>query len=149
MRKRYILAAVAAVAGCQTGPTPIVFKPGVDLSSTLSAVDQCKIDSFKEIPQSLATDVHPGYSNPGTIQCNTFGTIITCNRIGAIDIPATTTTFDVNAALRDRYITRCLEGKGFTVKADGRACATESETKKALADRAAGQFPQCAVKLGP
>ncbi|RWN94736.1 hypothetical protein [Mesorhizobium sp.] len=139
----------AVIAGCQTGPAPIIFKPGVDLNSTVVALDQCKIDSFKEIPQSLATDVRPGYNNPGTIQCNTYGTMVTCNRIGAVNIPASSTTYDVNGELRDRYIVRCLQSNGFTVKMDGRACVTEAETKKALADRAAGQFPQCAVKAGP
>lgn len=147
MRKRFIMAAVAVVAGCQTS-APIIFKPGVDLNSTVAAVDQCKIDSFKEIPQSLATDVNPGYNNPGTLQCNTYGTVVTCNRIGAVNIPASSTTYDVNGELRDRYVVRCLQSKGFTVKMDGHSCATDAETKKALADRAAGQMPQCAVRYG-
>ncbi|MBZ9683126.1 hypothetical protein LB531_20930 [Mesorhizobium sp. CO1-1-2] len=145
MRKRFALAALAVVAGCQTGPVPIIYKPGADLNSTLAATDQCKIDSFKEIPQSIATDYHPGYSNPGTVQCNTYGTMTTCNRVGAVDIPASSNTYDVNASLRDRYIQRCLEGKGFGVKMDGRACSTRAEADRALADRAAGQFPKCAV----
>ncbi|MER8938734.1 hypothetical protein NKH82_04405 [Mesorhizobium sp. M0915] len=146
MRKRLILAALAALSGCQTGPVPIVFKPGVDVGSTVAAMDQCKINSFREIPQSLATDVNPGYNNPGTIQCNTYGTMTTCNRVGAINIPASSTTYDVNGELRDRYIQRCLQGQGFTVKSDGRACSSESETRQALADRANGIFPKCAVR---
>ncbi|TIM13649.1 MAG: hypothetical protein E5Y67_16235 [Mesorhizobium sp.] len=144
MHKRYALV-VLAVAGCQSTPAYVVFKPGVDLNSTQTATDQCKINSFREIPQSLATDVNPGYNNPGTIQCNTYGTMTTCNRVGAINIPASSTTYDVNSELRDRYIVRCLEGKGFGVKL-ARACASKSEVTKALADRAAGQFPTCAVR---
>ena len=31
MRKRFILAAVAAVAGCQTSSHAIIFKPGVNM----------------------------------------------------------------------------------------------------------------------
>ncbi|WJI80807.1 MULTISPECIES: hypothetical protein [unclassified Mesorhizobium] len=145
MRKRYLLAALA-ITGCQSAPAYIVYKPGVDLNTTQAAKDQCKIDSFKEIPQSLATDVNPGYSNPGTIQCNTYGTMTTCNRVGAVNIPASSTTYDVNDGLRDRYITRCLEAKGFGVKL-ARSCASKAEEDKALADRAAGQFPECAVSL--
>lgn len=70
------------------------------------------------------------------------------NRIGAVNIPASSTTYDVNGELRDRYVVRCLQSKDFTVKMDGHACATDAETKKALADRAAGQMPQCAVRYG-
>ncbi|GLS39743.1 hypothetical protein GCM10010869_53400 [Mesorhizobium tianshanense] len=145
MRKPFLLA-VVILAGCQTGPTPIVFKPGVDLRSTVAAVDQCKIASFRDIPQSIATDYHPGYSNPGTVQCNTYGTVVSCNTIGAVNIPGSTTTYDVNQGLRDRYIVRCLEAKGFGVKFDGRACATQSEVNQAMKDRANGQFPKCAVR---
>ncbi|MET3521477.1 hypothetical protein [Mesorhizobium abyssinicae] len=145
MRNRMLLAAMAAIAGCQSGPTAIIYKPGVDLSSTVAAVDQCKIASFREIPQSIATEYHPGYNNPGTVQCNTIGTIVSCNTIGAVNIPGSTSTYDVNQGLRDRYITRCLEAKGFGVKMDGRACSTQAEANKAMADRAAGQFPKCAV----
>ncbi|RWH34440.1 MAG: hypothetical protein EOQ80_33110 [Mesorhizobium sp.] len=130
----------------QSGQPRIVFDPTRHASG--STTPPIKIDSFKEIPQSLATDVRPGYNNPGTIQCNTYGTIVTCNRIGAVNIPASSTTYDVNGELRDRYVVRCLQSKGFTVKMDGRACATEAETKRALADREAGQFPQCAVRAG-
>jgi hypothetical protein len=68
MRKHFLLASAVMIAGCQTAPTPIIFKPGVDLNQTVAAVDQCKIDSFKEIPQSMATDIDPGYSSPGTEQ---------------------------------------------------------------------------------
>ncbi len=42
---------------------------------------------------------------------------------------------------------RCLESKGFGVKL-AKTCSTKSEEAKALADRAAGQFPTCAVATG-
>jgi hypothetical protein len=148
MRKRIVFVAAAVIAGCQSGPQFVVYKPGVNIPSTVTAVDQCRIASFKEIPQSLATDINPGYNNPGTIQCNTFGTVVTCNRIGAINIPPSSTTYDVNADLRIRYIARCLEAKGFAVKTDGRACASATEDKQAMADRATGRFPKCAVESG-
>ncbi|RUV92414.1 MULTISPECIES: hypothetical protein [unclassified Mesorhizobium] len=148
MRNRLLLAALAAIAGCQSDPAAIVYKPGVDLNSTVAAIDQCKIASFKDIPQSIATDYHPGYSNPGTVQCNTIGTVVSCNTIGAVNIPGSTTTYDVNQGLRDRYVTRCLEAKGFGVKADGRLCATQSEIAQAMKDRANGQFPKCAIRAG-
>jgi hypothetical protein len=146
MRKKVLFATVALLAGCQSGPSAIVFKPGVDLGTTQAAVDQCKIASFKEIPQSIATDYHPGYSNPGTVQCNGYGGVVSCQTIGAVNIPGSTTTYDVNEGLRDRYINRCLQSKGFQVKLDGRACFGQSEVKQALADRAAGIFPKCSIR---
>jgi hypothetical protein len=32
-----------------------------------------------------------------------------------VNIPASSTSYDVNSDLRDRYITNCLERRGFTV----------------------------------
>lgn len=115
------------------------------MGSTVAAIDECKIQSFKEIPQTIGTDVNPGYNNPGTLQCSTASHATSCYRVGAVNIPATTTTYDVNQELRDRYVTRCLEVSGFKVKLDGRICATQAETEKALVDRAEGRFPQCAI----
>lgn len=63
MPKRYAFV-VLAVAGRQSTPAYVVFKPGVDLNSTQTATDQCKINSFREIPQSLATDVNPATTIP-------------------------------------------------------------------------------------
>jgi hypothetical protein len=92
----------------------------------------------------LTTDIIPGYNNPGTVQCNTSGNVVTCNRIGAVNIPASSTTYDFNEGLRDRYMTRCLEVQGFGVKL-AKICPTKAEETKALVDRAAGQFPTCAI----
>lgn len=122
--------------------------PGVDLNSTQTATDQCKINSFRDIPRSLATDVNPGYNNPGTIQMQHvwhYDDLQPSRSHKHLNIPASSTTYDVNSELRDRYTVRCLEGQGFGVTL-ARACASKSEVTKALADRAAGQFPTCAVR---
>lgn len=148
MRKRFILAAVAAVAGCQTSSHAIIFKPGVNMPATVAAVDQCKIASFKEIPQSMATHVDPGVHTEGTMYCHTIGQLTTCNEIGGVNIPASSTTYDVNQDIRDRYVVRCLQAKGFTVEMNGRPCMSEPEEKQAYADRAAGRFPKCSVRAG-
>lgn len=74
MRKRYILAAFAVVAGCQTGPMPSAFKPGSTWSQRQADFDECKISSLSKIPQAMATQVSPGVHTPGTVTCNTYGT---------------------------------------------------------------------------
>lgn len=139
--------AVLLLTGCQAGPTYVVFKPGVSLDQTSAAIDQCRIQSLREIPQALATDVSGGVYSPGSLQCTTYGNSTSCNRVGAIDIPASSSTYDVNQDLRDRYVKRCVEAKGFSIT-PSRACLGDSEKRKAIADRKAGIRPSCAVPIG-
>lgn len=104
------------VGACATaGPAKMVYKAGSVRSERQLAVDECRIASFQQIPQNIATQVNPGYSNPGSISCNTIGGYTNCNRVGAINIPATAVNYDVNGELRARYIDRCLAEKGFAV----------------------------------
>lgn len=124
----------------------IVFKPGVSLADSVAASDQCRIASLREIPQAMATQVSGGYYNPGTVQCNTIGYSTFCNRVGSVNVPPSSTTYDANQDLRDRYITRCLQAKGFSVT-PSRPCARGSETDKALQDRQNGIKPSCAVRI--
>lgn len=146
MRKYIAFAVSLFVAGCSSEPVMVVFKPGVSLDQSVAATDECRIASFREIPQAMATQVSGGYYNPGTVQCNTIGKSTFCNRVGAVNIPASSSTYDANGALRDRYITRCLQAKGFTVK-QSRPCAGGAETDKALRDRQNGVMPSCAVRI--
>lgn len=133
MRRRFIVAAVAAllaglsVAACTTANQQVryVAKPGVNLAGTQAALDQCRIASFKEIPQTMATDVQPGVSIPGRINCNTIGSLTTCTQAGGLDIPATAQTYDVNGPLRDRFMES--------------ACATQASRSPCC--RSAGRTP--------
>lgn len=70
MRKRYILAAFAVVAGCQTGPMPSAFKPGSTWSQRQADFDECKISSLSKIPQAMATQVSPGVHTPHSRYCD-------------------------------------------------------------------------------
>jgi hypothetical protein len=146
MRKTVLAFAALALLGCQTEPATIVFKPGASLAATTLAVDQCRIASLREIPQALATNVSGGVHHPGTTQCSTVNGFTTCNQIGAVNIPASSSTYDVNGDLRDRYIKRCLASKGFSVSA-GPPCAGGAQTRQALADREAGKRPSCTVRI--
>lgn len=143
MLKLYSILSLLAVAGCtSTQPSKFIWKPGVSAAGKQSALDQCRIASFKEIPQTVVSETRGGYYNPGTLQCNTIGGMTSCHRVGAVSIPPTTDTYDINAGLRGRFIDRCLVGKGFTVTVLP-ACKSEADTKAATATAAQGGIPKC------
>lgn len=116
MHMRYFALALAGcfLASCQTGPVIIPFKAGTLRAERLRDIDACKIASFKEIPQTIATQINPGYSSAPTIHCSNIGGVATCNTFGGINIPPSSYNYDVNEGLRDRYIERCLQGKGYS-----------------------------------
>ncbi|MER8882589.1 hypothetical protein [Mesorhizobium sp. M0816] len=148
MTKRKTLAlavsAVCLTACTSTQPAKFLYKPGVTIAGKQAAVDECRIASFRDIPQTMATDVKPGFNSPGTLQCNTFGGTTTCNRIGAINIPASANTYDVNAGLRDRFIEQCLQQNGFTITSIP-LCKTTAEKSKAAEVISQGGIPTCAT----
>lgn len=115
MKRVAVLSALALISGCVSGPADLVHKTGSSLAQRQLAADQCRIESLRQVPQALVTETDPGYYNPGTIQCNTFGNMTSCNRVGAVNIPASSSTYDVNQSLRDRTIARCLASKGFDI----------------------------------
>jgi hypothetical protein len=132
MRKRFILATVAVVAGCQTGPMPSAFKPGSTFSQRQFDYDQCKIASLKEIPQAMATQINPGVHTPGTVTCNTIGSSTYCNEMGGLNIPATASTYDVNEGLRGRYISSCMMRKGYSIIVRPACASAEARQKAAI-----------------
>lgn len=133
MRKAIVMLAAAALAGCVTdgGPRTTIYKAGSTKSQRQADYDACKIQSFKSIPQTMATEVTPGYSSPGTAICNTYGTMTTCNTVGGFDVPATASSYDVNASLRGRFINSCLRAKGYVFYTKP-ACKTEAERQEAI-----------------
>ncbi|HEV2898831.1 MAG TPA: hypothetical protein VGX71_13545 [Pseudaminobacter sp.] len=119
-----------AIAGCQTGPTLVTFKPGTTHPERQFAFDQCKIESLQVIPQAMATQTSGGYYNPGTVQCSTIGNYTSCNRVGAVNIPATSSTHDQNQQLRDRFLSRCLASRGYQLL-ERPICQSEAERQQA------------------
>lgn len=133
------------VAACQSsGPIQYLHKPGVGLAGKQAALDQCKIASFREVPQTLATETTGGYYNPGTVQCSSVNGLTTCNTVGAVNIPATSSTYDTNAALRGRYINRCLRAKGFSITVL-QPCQGDAAKKAARLAEAEGRIPACSL----
>ena len=104
---------VNILTACASDPIGVVYKQGTLLSERQAAMDACKIASFKEIPQNVVTSIDPGYSSPGSVNCTTIGYTTTCNRIGAIDIPASSSQRDVNEDMRIRYVVACLRRQGY------------------------------------
>lgn len=115
MKKIAVVGALALVSGCVSGPVNVVHKTGSTFSQRQLAADECRIEGLRQVPQSMVTETSPGYYNPGTIQCNTFGNTTSCNRVGAVNIAATSSTYDVNQSLRDRTVARCLAAKGYDI----------------------------------
>ena len=110
-----LLTLAVFVSGCTEGPVLIVHQTGSTAAQRSAAIDHCEIASFRNIPQTMATHIDPGYSSPGSMQCNTIGNSTYCNRVGGINIPATAITYDVNQGLRNRYVSRCLNNRGYSI----------------------------------
>jgi hypothetical protein len=135
MRGGYFIPALACIllVSCQTGPVTVPFKAGITYSDMERDIDMCRISSFKEIPQSIATQISPGYSNPGFVHCTGSGAFITCNNYGGVNIPPSSYNYDVNQGLRDRYVGRCLQSKGYIMIQ--KPICTAEQTKKPELDR--------------
>ena len=113
----------------------MIHQTGSRLSDRAKAHDDCKIASFKEIPQTQGVATIRGYSSPGTLHCNTIGAVTSCNRIGAVNIPSQTSSYDVNGKLRKRYMDRCLNEKGFSVIPLTAKCRSREDIAGVVADR--------------
>lgn len=131
--KRALICIVTLIAGCQSGPVLMAYKPGTDFQQRQFEYDQCKIASLQQIPQALTTQVSGGYYNPGTVQCHTIGNTVSCNRVGQVNIPPTSSTYDVNEGLRGRFMDRCMTSKGYTL-IERPICQDDGATAKALYD---------------
>ena len=94
------------LAGCVSGPVPVVYKAGSSFAQRQSAADACRIESLEKIPQALVTEVRPPVYRPGYTECREAGGFV---------YPGSTSTRDVNAELRERYIGACLRRAGFEV----------------------------------
>ena len=124
------------LAGCASNPERLrIHKTGSTSAERTLAHDNCKIASIKEIPQTQAVVTSPSYSSPGTTQCSTNYGVTTCNQVGALNVPSSTSSYDVNAVLRKRFIIRCLNSKGFSVIPISRVCRTGEEKTGLERDR--------------
>jgi len=133
MRRLTFVLPVLVVASCQTGPVLMSYKAGTTFPQRQADYDQCKIAALNMVPSAPATDYKPGYYNPGVVQCSTIGNYTSCNRVGAVSIPGSVTTYDRNQNLRDREIARCMASKGYQFL-DRPICSSDEERRRASYD---------------
>lgn len=114
MKKLLVLVAGLVLTGCNT--VTLLWKPGVSLSQKQYDYDQCTIAAIREVPVNQVTNYNPGYYNPGTTQCNRIGNSVSCYQVGAVSVPGSVDSRDINQGLRDRVRDRCLAAKGYKRK---------------------------------
>lgn len=126
--KRYTWAVVTlGLVGCTvSGPQKLVHKTGSTHSERMAALDNCQFEAIRAVPRAMGVASTGGYYNPGSIQCSTIGNSTSCNRVGAVNIPSTTYSYDANQELRERYIDRCLWNAGFET-IEKPVCRTQQE----------------------
>lgn len=115
---KYVIASLCALSlsACVSEiPNFLIHKEGSMYDDRMRQKDLCQFEAANAIPSAMAAQMSGGYYNPGSLHCSTVGTYTTCNNVGAINIPATATTYDANAELRERYVHRCLESAGYSV----------------------------------
>lgn len=133
MKKAGVACAIGVLlSGCQTGPSLVAFKPGTTFNDRQLAYDQCKIEALQSVPSDVRTQFNPGYYNPGSLSCSTYGSYTSCNRVGAVDIPATATQYDANSSLRQRTIMRCMEAKGYRFLQEVPMCRSDKDRYAAM-----------------
>ena len=127
-----VLAFSLFLTACQTGPQYVAYKSGTTFSNRQLDYDQCKILALNEIPTDIRTQYSPGYYKPGSLSCSTIGNYTSCNRIGAVDIPASASQYDANSNLRQRSVMRCMAAKGYQFLEKVPMCKSDAERKEAL-----------------
>jgi len=112
---KIIVVAIISItlSGCGPTSTPFTYKQGTTIYKKQADFDDCKIKSFRVIPQALAQNVTPGTSSSGTTYCSGSGNNISCNTYGAYTTAPTVQTYDVNDRLRTNFIGQCMAGYGY------------------------------------
>jgi len=143
MKKISLIVMVGVLsAACTTMSTTALFKPGVTAVQKQRDLDGCKIASLRSIPQTIVTQISGGYYDAGDVRCSERKGSgkgkdgVYCRRVGQVYIPPSTTTRDVNADLRWRFVRSCLQDKGYQVVERLRACSNEAERQRAINARA-------------
>ncbi|WP_299481968.1 hypothetical protein [uncultured Roseibium sp.] len=116
------------LAGCQTGPTTILYKQGSTFAQRQNAADACNIAALKAVPQSTAVASTPGYYNPGYTTCTPIGNSVSCSTVGGGYTPGSVYSYDPNQKLRNRQFAKCIVNKGF-IAIEKPICPADSTAK--------------------
>jgi len=113
----YLIITSLLLAGCQTAKqaTSISFyhKTGSTIYSKQGDWDNCKIQSFRVIPQAIGHSTTPGSYSPGSTFCSTNNGFTSCSTIGDSYEAPTITSYDMNSKLRNNFINQCMANKGY------------------------------------
>ncbi len=145
-----ILAGVLALSACQTGGDSggvMLFKPNNKASEKQADLDQCKIESFRSIPQVMGTQSTAGWQGPASVQCHRNGNATTCDEIPGLSVPARQYSVDVNAGLRFRYVEQCMRRKGYATIHGLPMCSSEKARQATRSARRAQDVKCIATRL--
>jgi len=129
----FIILSAVALTACGTPTTTALFKPHTPPVVKQADLDQCKIASFRAIPQAYTTNYVGGFYDPGDIDCyrGRRGRIY-CDRLGGFYMPPASYTEDLNAPIRWRYVSACLRKKGYYLLPGKVPCRSGVERARAL-----------------
>lgn len=121
------------LAACGTMSTTALFKPGATTTQKQRDLDQCKIASFRAIPQEFTTTTSGGFYQPGDMSCRTHRNgRVECYRVGGMYVPPSSFTVDQNGSLRWRFVQGCLQKKGYNIINNLRPCANAADRQRAM-----------------
>lgn len=122
------------LSACGLPATTALFKPHTPPAVKQADLDQCKIASFKAIPQAVTTSYVGGYYDPGDIECSRSrsGRHTYCNRIGGYYSPPVAYAEDVNESIRWRYVSACMQKKGYYILYNKPICLNAAERARAM-----------------
>ena len=119
---RKILLVVAGVAtitaGCATsgfvpgGPTKTFMRPDTTRAQRRLDWEECLLEAGEKIQPAMGVATTPGFSSPGSLMCNSIGTMTTCNNVGGMNIQPSAYSYDANNQTRQHFKV-CMEKKGY------------------------------------
>jgi len=117
-----VVAGIAAItAGCQTvgyvpgGSVMAWSKPTATRAQERLDNEECILDATQQIQPAMGVATTPGFSSPGSLMCNSVGSMTTCNNVGAVNIPGSAYSYDANMPVRKLFVKVCMEKKGYTL----------------------------------
>ena len=126
------LGAVMLVGGCQTagfvpgGPTVAWSKVDTTRAQRRLDAEECMLEAAEKIQPAMGVASTPGFSSPGSLMCNSIGSMTTCNNVGGVNIPSSTYSYDANNQTRQLYVKVCMEKKGY-VPASTKFCEDRND----------------------
>jgi hypothetical protein len=127
-----VIGVASFTAGCHSmgfvpgGPALAWSKPDTTRAQSRLDGEECMLEAAENIQPAMGVATTPGFSSPGSLMCNSIGTMTTCNNVGAVNIPPSTYSYDANNPTRQLYVKVCMEKKGY-VQVQSHFCQDPSD----------------------